>query len=352
MAAITGAETKIGLVKASTWGTAVAVGAGDLIQLNSLSPAGDNETFSTNNIGSGLGMETDVVSGNEVYSASLDMQVGYENGADLILAAFLGDPQSPTEQNVGEGDYLHQILASTGIHSNDYLTLVAHATSTETIEFPTCSVESITLSHSNPQSPLNLVANLIASDFEEASTTNTFAVVDAATLRDPNNNKTNVRKSSEWRINAQSGGALSSSDNICVIGATIEMTRPQEIINEVCGDASSPVPSASDFLTGTVTLEFKDLEDLSYFTSFKDGDTFKAELLIDSGIQIGAGGNYSMNFKFPRLKIVSFPDYSVEDAGNNGYSLTFQILAATANPTGMDSTRPYVEITNTQTSSY
>ena len=350
MAPITGNEAKLAIIKASTWGTAVAAGAGDLTRVNNYSPTESVTTLEGNQLGAGLGMKTTSERGNVTDDATVDMVLGYENKGDVILASFLGDPQAPVEQTLGEGDYLHKIFASTNLHDNGFLTIVEKVTTTETIEIPTAAVSSISISHEEPTSEVVLSASMLGSGKDLASATNPVATIDASTLS--NNIKVLLKRESYWLINSQSSGALSTgTDLICPLSATIDLERPMIIRNKPCNTSASPIPGSDGFLQGTLSLTLENLEDLDFYTGALN-ETFYKALLHVEGAQIGAGVTRKFTIYFPSLKLLNSPERSLSEAGDNPVTLSFEILAASVTPTGMDSERPYVEFINTRSTVY
>jgi hypothetical protein len=349
MAKISGNEAKISIKKAPTWGTEPAIASGDLVQVNSLSWDESVDTIDSNNIGAGLGMRTSLERGNVSHELSLDMAVGYENKADVLLASFFGDPQTPVEQNVGEGDYLHRILASTTLNDNAYVSVVAKITSTETISLPTVSIESITLSHEEAPGDLTLEVSGLASDLD-LTPINNAAALNASTVA--NQLKVKVTRGSYWLINPESSGALATSANeICPISATLELTRPQVVYSAPCNTTGTGAPGSDGFLEGTLTLELSGLDDLTYFTAAAAETSYKAKFHVE-GAQIGAGDPYTFEIYLPKLVLEASPDYSLSEAGDNPVTLTFNVLAATVSPTGFSSPRPYLEIINTRSTVY
>lgn len=349
MAILPGNEQKLVIKKATTWGTAVAATSGDLAAINSFENSVSVDELESNQLGLGQSMRTDISHGNITVEGSLEMAVGWQNKADVILASFFGDPQAPVEQTVGQGDYLHVLLADTSLHQNGYITFAQKATTTDVIEFPTAAIQSITLSHDEPTSDLILSADFLASERELSTSVNTLAVVDASTLA--TQTKLKVRKSSRWMLNLRSGGALTApTDVITPISASIQLSRAMEILNEVANTTASPVPTSDGFLEGTLELTFAGLEDLTYYTGFDNETFYKASLFIE-GDQIGTGVKRSFEIRFPSLKLMP-PENSLSDPGNNELTLSFNIFAAESNPTGMTSVRPHIRLINTRSTSY
>lgn len=342
MTAITGADSIVILKKGSTWGTAVAGGTGDKVILESFNKNRDVTVGSSNSIGGGISMASTSDTLQITDSFSLSQQARYDDaGLPLILAAFLGSAGSPSEQNGGEGDYLHTLTHDAS--ADVFLTAAALATDSGVIEFPSAYVTGINIESGDSPGYLTYSADFLSSQRDLSSSTNTSVTLASATVGGSTlvtHNTQSVTASYVW-INSQSGGALSSGDAVCPSSFSINLTKPRESIRTFC----STIVRKTGLFEATVTLNFPRLVDMTWFTAHESESEYKANISIP-GTQIGAGDDYAYNFYFPKLKVVEDPDFNITDPGDNGYSVTFTGLAASANPTGMSDTTPYVTITN------
>jgi hypothetical protein len=194
--------------------------------------------------------------------------------------------------------------------------------------------------------------------FSELAGTNltTANVNNNATLQglsEPDPEKAVVEFSEEFLINAQAGGALANpADLTCITDFSLTLSRSQEFIFEICDTSGNSKPVASDKATGQLTVGLKEHDDLNVWEAAAQAGTEYKALLNVQGTQINSGDNKTIVTNLPRLKIVDTPDYSLSSPGLNPVSITFDILDASANPTGMVETRPYFDITNTRATAY
>ena len=332
---------------ATAYGTAVAGGTGDRLRAQ-ISPNEQSQELAKNPIGSGLTMQDEVIAGRVTPVISLTMDAGYQNGADKLVAQFMGTAGTPTEQNVGEGDYLHSITMSAAPNPV-YGTLAFEMTSAKVKEYPSCAVRSIATNFGSTNEIVQLSSELLANDIVYDSSTNTNATLASATSADAD--CVIVKLEDQFLLNAQSAGALSVSDQYNIVSYSRTITRPQEFSGAVKGSSGNGQPVASELVTGTLDVTLEALDDISKFDSWAAGDTFKCALIIE-GSQIGAGDNKTWAEYCPRIKLVQAPKYNLTDSGYNQVTLNFMILEASAAPTGMSSTKPYFEIINTKSSAY
>ena len=141
MATITGVDTRAGFKLGSTHGTAVACGAGDQLIFNSLTHSINAAELSRVGLGSGKSFQNDARAGAQDPAASVEMVPAYNNAAPVLVSTFMGTSGTPTEQNVGEGDYLHQM---TWNNTAKFGTLAFESTTTTTMEYASMYPTSLT----------------------------------------------------------------------------------------------------------------------------------------------------------------------------------------------------------------
>lgn len=351
MAVLDGTNTNIGIALSQTtdtYGTAEAVT--DKLIVESISWNENATVLSTNSIGSGGLMQSDATRGNIAGSMSIEMIVGYENGFDYFLAQMLGTAGAPTEQNVAEGDYLHQILAH-GTLNRTFLTIALESSSTTVIEFPSCTVTDITLTMDNPANYVRASINLLFDELVASGTTNSNATLQGLTV--PDTELAVIEQSDEFLMNAQSGGALTTvTDRLEITSYVLNLSRGQEFVPEIKGASGNGSPIASGRpLEGTLALQLKDHADNTYESAALAGTEYKSSIKAE-GAQIASGNNKKVEILLPRMQLIETPGYALSGPGTNPTTLNFQLSEATANPTGMADTTPYAEITNTRTTAY
>jgi hypothetical protein len=349
MPSISGAQTKAGVKVATTWGTAVACGAGNSFA-GEISPAFNASEINARQIGSGAYMLTNVTRGSVIPTVSLTADLGYRNNCDVILAQFMGTAAAPTEVTTGQADYKHTVTFNTTLNAK-YLTFAFESSSTTTMEFPTCAVQTIGIATTSVPGYIDFTAELLAGAVELSSSTNTNASLANCTFTEGNPELVAVDLVDKFRTNTQSGGAVGAGDQYNITGFNLSLNRPQEIMPEIKGSAGNPAPLASDLFDGTLSLDVKELADHAYYTIWS-AETARKALIEIEGTQIGTGTNKRFSVYLPRMLLVTEPQYALTDQGTNALSMEFRLLKAATTPTGMSgSTYPYFEIVNTLSTS-
>lgn len=344
MPSITGAQTKAGVKIATTWGTAVACGAGNSFA-GEISPSFNVSELTSRQIGSGAYMLSSATRGSVIPTVSLTADLGYRNNCDILLAQFMGTSAAPTEVTVGQGDWKHVLTFNSTLNSK-YVTLAFESSAATTMEFPTCAVQSIGIATTGVPGYLDFTAELLANAVELSSSTNTNATLANCTFTEGVPELVAVDLVDKFRTNTQSGGAVGAGDQYNITGFNLALSRPQEIIPEIKGSAGNSAPLATDLFEGTLSVDVKELADHAYYTIWS-AETARKALIQIEGTQIGTGTNKSFSIYLPRMVLVTEPQYALTDQGTNTLSMEFRLLKASATPTGMSgSTYPYFEIVN------
>lgn len=349
MTAITGADSIAILKQGSTYGTAVQGGTGDKIVIEDFTPSRSTTEGTTNSIGSGLTMSVPTEITNVEDTFSISQQARYDDGGlGRVLALFMGASGSPTEQNVGEGDYLHTITHNAT--ADKFATFAIKTTDAGVIEYPSAHVTSLTINSGTTPNYLTYSADFLAHSRKTSSTTNTTVSLGNSTLLGDTrivHNSISLDNASEnyiW-LNTYADGALDSADEICASEFSITLSKPREIIQTFC----TKISRKTGYLEASVTLTFPRLVDHTFFTAHEAGTLYKMSINTQ-GAQIGAGDDFRFTSLFPYLKVIESPDFSISDAGENGHTVTFKGFVAPSTPTGMSSVYPYFELLNDNSS--
>lgn len=348
MASITGAQSRAGVKIASTWGTAVACGAGNSLSAE-ITPNFNVSEITARQIGSGNYMLNNVARGSIIPTVSLTADMGYRNNCDVLLAQFMGTAAAPSELNLGEGDYFHEIFFNPLLNQK-YVTIAFETASANVMEFPTCAVNSITIASTQIPGYIDFSAELIASGVELNSATNTNATLLNCDYDEGTPELVAVDYSDTYQTNDQSDGQVAGGDQYNITGFNLAMSRPQEVIPEIRGQAGNPAPIGTDLFDTTFNVNVKELVDHTYYSIWSAETARKAALVIE-GTQIGAGNNKALKIYIPRMVLVTEPQYALTDQGTNTLALNFRVLKAATDPSGMSSSYPYFEIINTLSTS-
>jgi hypothetical protein len=331
---------------ASTWGTAVTGGAGEKLAAEIRATA-NGEVLRRRSIGSGRSMALDAVRGNVKPTIELAMDAGPRNCMDTILAQFMGTAPVPTLVTVGQGDYRHTITFNQALNAK-YLTLAYESSTTTVHEFPTCAVDSIGISLEDAPGILEFTASLMANDFKITGTTNSNASMASATFTDTE--VFSYAFDDTFRLNTAAGATLAGGDQLNIVSYDLQLSRPQSMNGELRGAAGNAAPLESDSFAGTLTIGLSSLPDHTFYTYWAAETALKCALNIQ-GTQIAAGTNRAISILIPRMKLIQEPNFERASAGIDPVELTFEIIEASANPSGMSSNIPYFEIVNTLSTS-
>lgn len=347
MGAITGAQAKIGLKLATTFGTATTCTTGDRLDGVTLDANENATSIQVPVIGSGDLMLNNTDKGNTAPSATISGPAGYSDPKLVAVAQMFGGASFTNMSTY----YTHSITFNETANQK-YLTLAwqAHSATAGAVEYPSAVCTRAAFNFPVPNDYMGLELDLLGDQYKIASTTNTYSSLDAVTAA--NSQRIVWQQSDELLINTQSGGALSSpTDRYTVESATLEYSRPQEHRPEAKGSSGNAVPVATgDYpFVVTLTCTFRTLADFTFFTAQQAGTEYKASL-TQTGPTLG-GSNYKIIHNLPRLKIVESPVSGLTEAGNNNLTVVFTGLVASSAPTGMLNRYPYILINSNRSTS-
>lgn len=327
----------------STWGTAVAGGAGDKLEAE-ISPNFNVEELTGREIGSGNFLTTYTTKGNLKPTVDITADGKYRSPIWNMVAQAMGTAGAPTEQTAGQGDYKHTITLNTTRNAK-YGTLSFEDSSATVLEFPSTTVTSLEFDIQDAPGILDFKATLLANDATLTTAVNTNAVLQAATSLD--SERVAFDFADTFQINANTGGSLSSGDNLAITGYNLKLDFPQSLIGEIKGSSGNGAPILDGLMSGTLTITLKEQADHTYHTIWSAETAQKSKLNIQ-GTQIGTGVNKAVTIYIPKMLLIQEPQYALTSEGTNPLTMTFKIILATSNPTGMSSPYPYFEVINGQ----
>ena len=360
MANLENLDKVLGVGLASTWGTAV----------NADKAYDGDFTFSATQ-GQSRGVDV-----NQKYltrlrrtdlsvSANFSGMVTYEGvWADLAWAFLRGGTETPAEQNVGEGDYLHTMSCAN--NTAPFYTVAWMENSTTALEIPSFQVQSMTYN-----SPIGQAATFSfdgVGDRFVQNGENTYAELETLGGSGANYEMAILgcagTPANHYVRLGDTADALTSGDNIPVTNFTFTMNR-QETAQRTTRGANSPYilqPRESGRVIGTlsVTLNVEDTSVIDPIATWLAGtietsSEFQLEYVVD-GSQIGAGDNRTIKWQFPYLCYSTERPTEfnrVEDVVSNPV-LTFEIMADPdgTQATAQTATTPSLLITNSLSAAY
>jgi len=186
----------------------------------------------------------------------------------------------------------------------------------------------------------NFIGNKVAVD----STINTSTQVSALTF--PTQGMRAFFKQAVFRINLQSGGALSSGDAVSITDFSFKYEQPMDE-KFIAGQDYGIEPEDNAYPDPVINFTFARLDSASdnYIGYHRDNTSLKGDLTI-TGPTLGSG-NYKLLFQFPNLIVTAAPIEFKGAAENVAPEVTVKAYKASAAPTGMSGVTKPFRITTT-----
>jgi len=293
---ITGREIILAVKKASTWRSAVTVGAGDGLLITRESIGAKAPGF-VDDVSLGQPDISRIVQVTEsVTGASIDGFLRYE-GWDVLLALVLGSAGTPVnEEGTAYSNTYNAAQSLAGLFAT--LAIKKANTAKGIWEIPSAKITGFKISGRIGEL-VQVTVNLMGNKIEIANPQNTSLA--SVTYQSGLDEDTVVRMDTQFkvRMNAQGGSALSDSDKLYPSEFELIYERPfKEQFEAGFRDMSEPVQS--DFATGTIRLTF-DKYNLDDFTSAIAGDVDQKMDLTFIGPTITGTTNYTFRVDLPKI---------------------------------------------------
>lgn len=354
MAGIDSNSSNVGFKKSSTWNTETAITSTGAMRLrcSALSAKQQINTFTGRDIGAGRKM-TATTREEVSLPVSVACDSTYGQSYLAFLAAVMGTEGSATETTVGQSDYSHTFdLADNVYNSNKIIWSLGWTTEDATYlrVIPSVKFGGFTF-----QSDVNKVGTWtfrgLGDRIVDSGATTTNANLAALS------NSTDYEfaplggSGLYFRINTSSGGSLSSGDNKDIEYVSVELNRNFVPEYSARGASSGYIlePREQGFIIGKLTVRFREIaEGTQAIQSWIENQTkLKAELFY-SGATINSGVATSFKFQFPYMEIEPADPDGYDIANNSSLmkpTVTFNLLKASAAPTGMTGVTDYLRIT-------
>lgn len=274
----------IGAVKkASTWGTAVACGAGNGILVTSDSFMRDREKLADDSAGQPFSRHVD--DGQIKLEGSLDSYLRYRGG-ELPLALVMGTAGSPAQQGATTA-YLHTLTLADDC-AGLFATYAADRGGSKIFEVPSVKFTEFTINGEAGQ-PLTISFNGQGDTLNRNTTSGTNTTTTIANVTVPDYGKRVLMSQGVFWLNAQSGAALQSSDAVKPSKFSLSLKRPH-VADYVAGSDSILEPSADGMPEVMLSLEFPEytstletlIDSLLAGTAQKMLATFTGALIADT----------------------------------------------------------------------
>lgn len=243
--------------RATTWGTAVAGGAGHGIRVLNYDPGADLEAVDDRSISGRVTMPKQY-QGNRAVGPSMSTYLRYE-GNTIDLALLLGTAGVPTTVDTTAKKHVlkiaDQIDGIFATHAYEFLK------DTKVGEVPSVKSQRVTIRGDSDSKILTIECAYIGDDWKDNSGVNTTTTIDTVTV--PTNNECALFKQLVMRLNAQGGAGLGSSDarHISKFELVIERNF-RRVVSTEFGDKTSQ-PIESDFMKVSGSFNFPEVKDTS-----------------------------------------------------------------------------------------
>jgi hypothetical protein len=343
--AVSARETRFGFNIGSTWGTAVAVGAGDGHYLFDDLEARHSQQVSLNDSAGQNFVGSAQLGFTSAPTGSIKTYCHYDDAFQNILwaAALGGGDTTPdlVSGTVYDGAFVP-------IVQNNVVGTIAYDKGFDVTEFSSVKLTGFEL-RSADMGKLELVFPFIANNEILGSVTNDTTQIAALTF--PTLGLRAFLRQGVLRVNAASGGALASpTDDYQVTSIGIRYAQPYDTIH-VGGQRTIIEPRDTGFVGAEIqlTLPRGDTKSDDFFAWHRDGTLLKADFVL-TGPTLEATV-YRLSFEFPNLIVSSEPVYPVPGGGGQmAPTVMLTAMAALSAPTGMTTTTPLQVFTRGQMS--
>ena len=336
-----------GLKQGSTWGTAVALGAtNEIIVPDDGNPMLNQAYEQSDAMGRLLPRDGSLGECKPVeWDIHFDSKCGlqYEPGPlGSVIAALYGASATPAIQGASAA-YLHSFTSAD--ESTKFFTFATERSGTIR-EVPSAIVKKLTLKVGDGklQGTVSMVGNTCINNSAVNGATQMDALTPAAEANFV------LFGTGVLRMNAQSGGALSSGDSLDISDFSIDLERKVDAKASLGGSYVSQPATGPLVATVKMTMSKATSAGMGYETDFIAMTAKKMDIIFTGGIA-DATYHYKWTFIFPRMKFVKVPDSKLAD--NMVIDLELSSEEASSAPTGMSGyTRPGAEVVNLRSTNY
>jgi hypothetical protein len=332
-----------GAKKAATWGTAVAVGATDGLLLK-----GDGGLERKQPYIAAKELDTPFVQVGDLgavepvdFAPSFTMR--YDPGAiGVLLAQLFGTAGAPTKQGVTSA-YKHTIKWADS-NSGKFSTFVVERPG-KILEVPSAKPYKFSFGFSD--GVLDCSIGLRGNNLIDNSVVNQATQVDALTYADRKNRI--FFKQLTAKMNDQTGGALTAETALPLSICSGDIERALDA-PFAAGSETMSEPEDGPHPSGTLKLDFlrANAATQAFFSKFT-GETLQKLSLSFVGAVIETTYHFEFNLVFPQARIISY-NSPLDDI--IPVTVELAIEEAGTKPTGMDDTRPYLELVNARSTDY
>lgn len=322
----------IGQKKATTWGTAVACGATDGIEVESLNISGGVELIPDMQLSGTVTMKPSST-GNHKVEVTIKTALRYE-GLEPILAQFQGTAGAPTTVDTSAKQHALKLKADI---DGVFATVAAeYLKDTKVLEIPGVKWNKLKITGKEGQRVM-LEMTGIADTLTDASATNTTTTIDTVTL--PSAREYVTYAQFLFYLNDQTAGSLAATP-IYIQAFDLSLERPmkENVTTERGNKTSEPLPSG--FATGSLKLDFAVAQDgtggnVLFIADQLAGTPKKAKLQFTSSTLAGAATQYFQIIVWlPYVQLLPGAKPTPSEPGAIAWSQDSELHGVTAIPTG------------------
>lgn len=347
MAKINGSEAKLGVAVGSTWGTAIALGAGHGMCFESLEYNDNPSYLDFNTKGCGNAMKNHIQRGFSAPTLSITYHLKYGGNQMRLLAGLLGGSDPVSEYTAGQGDYLHIYHWAS---SRQFFTIGVQSSSATALEWASCYPVSATVTGQMDQ-PLSVTINFLTTERNNTPATNTYSALNSVT------ETTNAdyiiygeNATQDYYIIDEQDVVW--SDRVYCTGFTYNIDRAMEHVPEAYA-STKPEPYATNLMTVTQQVDFAGLDDHALMTLYDNQDKLQTSLKI-AGSQINSGQRQQFFFESGAMKVNQDLSTSISSDGINSASINFEHMYQEdlGSPTSASKNDFYIKMFSKDTTEY
>lgn len=333
-----------GTKRGANWGTAVALGANYGLLITGDSGLKRNQKFDPYPAIDQIIPQDGILGPSDAVDLTPPVNLQYEMGpVGSWIAALYGNAGSPA--NGGEANvYLHTF---TWANSVEKFFTYAEERPGHVWEVPSAMPFKAVFKPNGAQ--IGATITLRGNTMKDDSAINGANQMDAITYV----NRTTFLHFShgQFLMNGQADGALTANnDSVEISDFEVSLARSIDNVHIAGGvNIAQPVEGDIPDCTLKVTLPRASNNNVDYFSAFEDMTAKKASLTFTGGT-VGNNSTHSVTLYFPRLMLINPPDVKLEGVIKN--ELTFAVLEAANAPTGMNYTRPAMQVRNSASTDY
>jgi hypothetical protein len=341
--AINRGDKNIGLKKTSAWGTGTEPDTECRVPIADFTPPTGERDFYTNEGESGNENMADCIEALNYMQQSISMSFKARFDAPHLVKTFFtvygkadfdaDTPEAGVNKHSFEWDPIIDSI-------DDMLHSIAYDEKSEVKAVPSAIITGFDMSYDKG---FNVAIDMIGDRVSISGWTQPLGVTSPSACEGDLMKKSGLTV----RMNAESGDALDSGDEVIVNNITIAPKRNYEVPEQESGTNYPGKPFEGDTPAEymiTIELRAKDSTNAAWFTAYQAGTTQKMDITITGDTITGTSTPYTLYLVFPSLRFDTPPAYDFKSP--IPVTVSLKMMKAQGNPTGMSARVPYGYIYN------